>query len=52
MIVLSHGHFDHGNGLEFLSRMTLICHPGCFLKRYRKRDHTYFGTDCKSAPAD
>jgi len=43
MIILSHGHFDHGNGLELLSGMTLICHPGCFVKRYRKRDHTYIG---------
>ncbi len=43
IIVLSHGHFDHGNGLEFLSGMPLVCHPGCFVKRYRERDHTYIG---------
>ncbi len=43
MIVLSHGHFDHGNGLEYLSGMSLLCHPGCFIKRYRKQDHTYIG---------
>lgn len=43
MIVLSHGHFDHGNGLEFLSGLPLVCHPGCFVKRYRKRDNTYIG---------
>ena len=43
MIILSHGHFDHGNGLEFLSGMPLLCHPGCFVKRYRKSDHTYIG---------
>jgi 7,8-dihydropterin-6-yl-methyl-4-(beta-D-ribofuranosyl)aminobenzene 5'-phosphate synthase len=35
-IVLSHGHWDHGNGLEFMEGKTLICHPGCFVKRYRK----------------
>jgi 7,8-dihydropterin-6-yl-methyl-4-(beta-D-ribofuranosyl)aminobenzene 5'-phosphate synthase len=43
IIILSHGHFDHGNGLSFLSAGTLICHPGCFVKRYRQRDHSYIG---------
>ena len=42
-IVLSHGHFDHGNGLGYISGGNLICHPGCFLKRYRKSDHTFIG---------
>ncbi|MCK5135264.1 MAG: MBL fold metallo-hydrolase [Bacteroidales bacterium] len=36
MVVLSHGHFDHGDGLQFIDQKTLICHPGCFVKRYRK----------------
>ena len=35
-IVLSHGHWDHGNGLQHISGKTLICHPACFQKRYRK----------------
>lgn len=35
-IVLSHGHWDHGNGLEYMQGKALICHPGCFVKRYRK----------------
>lgn len=42
-VVLSHGHFDHGNGLEYLNNKTLICHPGCFIKRYRKADNKYIG---------
>jgi len=42
-IVLSHGHFDHGNGLEHLHGGRLICHPGCFSKRYRKADMSYIG---------
>ncbi|MFN2313459.1 MAG: hypothetical protein ABR531_03320, partial [Bacteroidales bacterium] len=42
-IILSHGHFDHGNGLEHLQSGTLICHPGCFIKRYRKSDNSYIG---------
>ncbi|MDX9930050.1 MAG: MBL fold metallo-hydrolase, partial [Bacteroidales bacterium] len=33
MIVLSHGHYDHGNGLEHLGGGKLLCHPGCFVKR-------------------
>ncbi len=43
MIILSHGHFDHGNGLEHLSGGTLLCHPGCFIRRYRQSDHSYIG---------
>lgn len=43
MIVLSHGHFDHGNGLEYLSGGKLVCHPDCFVKRYRTADHSYIG---------
>jgi 7,8-dihydropterin-6-yl-methyl-4-(beta-D-ribofuranosyl)aminobenzene 5'-phosphate synthase len=42
-IILSHGHFDHGNGLEYLKAKTLICHPECFIKRYTKQDHRYIG---------
>lgn len=40
-VVLSHGHYDHGNGLMYLSKKTLLCHPDVFLKRYR--DETYIG---------
>jgi 7,8-dihydropterin-6-yl-methyl-4-(beta-D-ribofuranosyl)aminobenzene 5'-phosphate synthase len=43
MTVLSHGHFDHGNGLGYLSGGKLLCHPGCFVKRYRAADHSYIG---------
>lgn len=42
-IVLSHGHWDHGNGLEYMMGVPLICHPGCFVKRYRKSDDTNLG---------
>jgi len=35
-VVLSHGHWDHGNGLEHIQGKRLICHPGVFIKRYRK----------------
>ncbi len=43
MIILSHGHADHGNGLEHLGGGSLVCHPGCFVKRYRKKDDLYIG---------
>lgn len=44
-IILSHGHFDHGDGLFFLSGGRLVCHPGCFVKRYRKADRSYIGLE-------
>src|SRR4030042_4477167 len=43
MIILSHGHFDHGDGLQYLTGGNLICHPGCFVKRYSKADYSYVG---------
>lgn len=42
-IVLSHGHFDHGDGLQYLEGGKLICHPGCFARRFRQADHSYIG---------
>ncbi len=35
-IVLSHGHWDHGDGLRYISNKKLICHSDVFQKRYRK----------------
>ena len=35
-VVLSHGHWDHGDGLRYISDKKLICHPDVFQKRYRK----------------
>lgn len=42
-VILSHGHGDHGNGLFHLNNKTLLAHPGAFIKRYRKRDHSPIG---------
>ena len=42
-IVLSHGHFDHGNGLGHLAGGRLICHPGSFVKRFRKNERNHIG---------
>jgi 7,8-dihydropterin-6-yl-methyl-4-(beta-D-ribofuranosyl)aminobenzene 5'-phosphate synthase len=42
-VVLSHGHWDHGNGLEYLSNKILITHPASFMKRYRVKDNSYLG---------
>jgi len=42
-VVLSHGHWDHGDGLSFLRNKKLVCHPDVFMKRYRKSDHSYIG---------
>jgi 7,8-dihydropterin-6-yl-methyl-4-(beta-D-ribofuranosyl)aminobenzene 5'-phosphate synthase len=43
VVVLSHGHWDHGNGLRYLSGKKLITHPGAFIKRFRKNDQTELG---------
>lgn len=36
-VVLSHGHYDHGDGLLNLKNKKLICHPDVFLKRFSGR---------------
>lgn len=45
MVVLSHGHWDHGNGLKYFGNKTLITHPASFSKRYNKKDNRYVGID-------
>lgn len=44
-IVLSHGHWDHGNGLKYLNtKKTLILHPECYTQRYSlRRNMAYAG---------
>jgi len=37
-VVLSHGHWDHGDGLKYLNNKKLITHPGSFIRRFRKKD--------------
>ncbi len=44
-VVLSHGHWDHGNGLKYLQNKILVCHPGSFIKRYRKGGTENIGLD-------
>lgn len=44
-VVLSHGHWDHGNGLKHLKDKTLVTHPSSFSQRYRKAVHTTVGLD-------
>ena len=36
MVALSHGHWDHGNGLKFLTNKTVTCHPAVFRKRFSR----------------
>jgi 7,8-dihydropterin-6-yl-methyl-4-(beta-D-ribofuranosyl)aminobenzene 5'-phosphate synthase len=43
LIVLSHGHWDHGDGLRYIKNKTVITHPESFMRRYRKKDHSYIG---------
>jgi 7,8-dihydropterin-6-yl-methyl-4-(beta-D-ribofuranosyl)aminobenzene 5'-phosphate synthase len=42
-VVLSHGHWDHGDGLRFIRDKKLITHPNSFIKRYRKTDKSNIG---------
>ncbi|PTN09209.1 MBL fold metallo-hydrolase [Mangrovibacterium marinum] len=42
-IVLSHGHWDHGDGLRYIQNKPLLTHPKSFMKRFRKRDQTNLG---------
>lgn len=42
-VVLSHGHWDHGDGLQFIVNKDLITHPVTFVKRFRKTDHSLVG---------
>lgn len=43
-IVLSHGDYDHGNGLKYLNTKTdLICHPDFMKYRISKRTGNYDG---------
>lgn len=42
-IVLSHGHYDHGDGLRFFNnKVNFISHPNCTLKRWWKDDHSHY----------
>lgn len=43
IVVLSHGHWDHGDGLRFLSDKKLLAHPSSFIKRYRKKEGSSIG---------
>ena len=43
-ILLSHGHYDHGNGLKYFNRhIKLVMHPDCTLNRISKRSGSYGG---------
>lgn len=44
-VVLSHGHWDHGDGLRYIEKKELICHPDAFEKRYRKNGDQNIGLD-------
>ena len=49
VIVLSHGHWDHGDGLKHLSNKTLITHPNSFIKRFRKGGKENIGLELSRA---
>jgi len=42
-VILSHGHWDHGDGLSFIENKKLITHPSSFSKRFGKSDYRPVG---------
>lgn len=44
-IVLSHGHWDHGNGLQHLETGKLLAHPEIHRNRYKKANGRSIGID-------
>jgi 7,8-dihydropterin-6-yl-methyl-4-(beta-D-ribofuranosyl)aminobenzene 5'-phosphate synthase len=42
-VVLSHGHWDHGDGLQYLQNKNLVVHPTAFIRRFRKSDFSPVG---------
>jgi 7,8-dihydropterin-6-yl-methyl-4-(beta-D-ribofuranosyl)aminobenzene 5'-phosphate synthase len=42
-IILSHGHWDHGDGLKYLKNKTLLTHPSAFMKRYHRKESVNLG---------
>lgn len=51
-IVLSHGHWDHGNGLNFLTNKNLVAHPGVFTQRFRKTGSGNIGLKTSKTEAE
>jgi len=41
--VLSHGHYDHADGLAYIKNKKIFAHPDCLLKRYSKVNGKYDG---------
>lgn len=44
-VVLSHGHWDHGDGLKYIEDKELITHPSAFIGRFRKNDKVNIGLE-------
>lgn len=42
-VVLSHGHYDHGDWLQYFDDKILITHPEVFIKRFRKKKNSNIG---------
>lgn len=42
-VVLSHGHWDHGDGLQYIKNKMLITHPDSFVRRFHKTDNSPVG---------
>lgn len=47
-IVLSHGHWDHVNGLDFAPKAKIVCHPAVETRRFSKIKDIYVGVSDSS----
>ncbi len=45
VFVLSHGHWDHGNGFKYLDKGTIVAHPEIHRKRFKKSNKLSIGLD-------
>lgn len=51
-VVLSHGHYDHGNGLKYLKNMQLLCHPNVFAERFSGKQMKNVGVNISKKEAE
>lgn len=47
-VILSHGHYDHTGGLQYVYGKQIHCHPDLFIPKYKttdQKEYTYIGNE-------